>query len=220
MIKDLLSIMFPSNCVGCNNTLVKGEDFLCINCHIKTPFCDDFLLPSSNWLSGGANNLGALLFYDKKGVTQNILHEIKYKDNKKLARYFGELIGLKLLEHNIDFDVLIPVPLHKKKQKIRGYNQAEEIAKGIASKTNKMIVNNVLVRVKNTNTQTKKDKNLREENVKSAFEINNELPVKNKKVVLIDDVITTGATINECLKTINKVDNVNVFVVSLAIVKL
>ena len=220
MIKDLISLAFPNNCIGCREVLLKGENFVCLKCTMQIPFCDNYAFTPSDWLTSKSSGLEALFFYDKKGITQSIIHEIKYKDNIKLAHYLGTVLGVKLKEKNIVFDCVIPVPLHKKRQKQRGYNQAEEIAKGIRESTGMPVLTNTLLRTKHTNTQTNKDKKLREENIFDAFEINSNAIFTTKNILLVDDVITTGATINECLKVLNKIKSVNVFVVSLGIVKI
>lgn len=219
MIKDLISIAFPNNCIGCNEVLLKGEEFICLKCNVQIPFCEDYIFNSSDWLTDDNTQLFGLFFYDKKGVTQSIIHEIKYKGNIKLASYLGEILGGNIKGKGVEIDTIIPVPLHKKRLKQRGYNQAEEIAKGIGKSINKEVSTNLLVRTKYTQTQTSKDKQLREENILNAFDINLKQLKEIKNVLLVDDVITTGATINECLKTLNKIPNINVFVVSLGIVK-
>lgn len=219
MIKDLISIAFPNNCIGCNEVLLKGEEFICLKCNFQIPFCEDYIFNSSDWLTDENTQLFGLFFYDKKGVTQSIIHEIKYKGNIKLASYLGEILGGNIKEKGVVIDTVIPVPLHKKRLKQRGYNQAEEIAKGIGKSLSKEVSTNLLVRTKYTQTQTSKDKQLREENILNAFDINLKQQKEIKNVLLVDDVITTGATINECLKTLNKIPNINVFVVSLGIVK-
>lgn len=219
MIKDLISIAFPNNCIGCNEVLLKGEEFICLKCNVQVPFCEDYIFNSSDWLTDDNTHLFGLFFYDKKGVTQSIIHEIKYKGNIKLASYLGEILGGNIKEKGVEIDTIIPVPLHKKRLKQRGYNQAEEIAKGIGKSLKKEVSTNLLVRTKYTQTQTSKDKQLREENILNAFDINLKQQKEIKNVLLVDDVITTGATINECLKTLNKIPNINVFVVSLGIVK-
>lgn len=220
MIKDLISLAFPNNCIGCQKVLLKGEDFVCLKCTVQIPFCDNYTFTLSDWLTSKSSGLEALFFYDKKGITQSITHQIKYKGNIKLAQYLGNVLGVKLKDKNIVFDSIVPVPLHKKRQKQRGYNQAEEIAKGISESINIPISTKLLIRTKNTNTQTNKDKKLREENIFDAFEIKYNTTDFPKNILLVDDVITTGATINECLKVLNKIENAHVFVVSLGIVKI
>lgn len=219
MIKDLISIAFPNNCIGCNEVLLKGEEFICLKCNVQIPFCEDYIFNSSDWLTHPGAQLSSLFFYDKKGITQSIIHQIKYGDNTKLAKHLGERLGSNLKVLNIKFNAVIPVPLHPKRKKQRGYNQAEEIAKGIGIILDVSVNNKLLTRIKNTKTQTNKDKDLREQNISNAFCLNKKVKNYPQNILLVDDVITTGATINECLKTLNKIPNINVFVVSLGIVK-
>jgi ComF family protein len=223
MILDLLSIAFPNNCIGCKKPLVKGERHICLQCQIQIPFVENLLLNPDKWLSRLESQeikLGSLFFYDKKGITQSIIHEIKYNSNIKLAKHFGESIGILLKENNLEFDVVIPVPLHKKKLKKRGYNQAEEIAKGIGDILNIPVDISLLLRTKHTETQTKKNKQARESNVLDAFQLKEGNYTEYKKILLVDDVITTGSTINECLKVLNRIENTSLFTVSLGIVKI
>lgn len=223
MIIDLLSIAFPSNCVGCQKSLVKGETHICLECYMQIPFINNFLLNPDKWLAPLKNaelKLGALFFYDKKGITQTIIHEIKYNNNLKLAKYLGETIGVKLKEHNIVIDTIIPVPLHKKKEKQRGFNQATEISKGISAIIEAPILTDELLRMKYTQTQTQKNKESREKNMLNAFRLKESHNLSGKNILIVDDVITTGATVNECLKTLTKVNGINIIVISLGVVKI
>lgn len=223
MINDLLKIAFPNNCVSCNNALNKSESFICIKCFLSL---HSYMEPidNSNSLYQASNNkaintAGAFWEFDKSGLTQKILHELKYNGNKKLGLHLGELIG-KEFNFPQKIDYLIPVPLHKRKLKQRGYNQAEVLANGISLVTQIPTIS-ALKRVKYTATQTKKSKEERITNVKKAFDIIDKIDLNNKQVVLIDDVITTGVTINECANTlIKKYPQINLSIYSLAFAKI
>ncbi|HRD38869.1 MAG TPA: phosphoribosyltransferase family protein [Bacteroidia bacterium] len=164
---------------------------------------------------------GAYLLFEKSGKVQKILHEIKYKGNQLLAYRAGQWYGEKLKEHPDFANIhgIIPVPLHAKKQKQRGFNQSEEFANGISSALGIPVVKDCLVRTKFTSTQTKKSKAERWDNVKDKFELIHPEQLKNKTVLLVDDVITTGATIDACYQALSNAEGINVSVVCLAYAK-
>ena len=168
MFKDLLRIIFPSLCISCENALYKSEEFICSSCHIRL-----HILPPNEDLNKvlgipEINIVSAYLDFDKKGITQTILHQIKYKKNLALASYMG---GIGVIPLNKTYDYIIPVPLHPKKQKLRGYNQSEEIANGMVDVLKCKINNDFLKRIVNTETQTKKTKVEREKNQENAFTV-------------------------------------------------
>lgn len=206
MLKDLLHIAFPALCVGCNNTLLKGEHHVCIGCDLQLnrPYALNELDIILDKLIDKTyvNTIKAYLYYDKKGLTQAILHQIKYNNNQSIARYYGSLMGKELNELNYSPDLMIPVPLHPKKMRQRGFNQSEVIVNGLLKELNSQLDYTSLVRERYTETQTKKTKQEREQNVLNAFSCS-ELK-EAKRILLVDDVTTTGVTLNECAKAIKK----------------
>ncbi len=223
LLKSILHLFFPNNCVACQNELFEGEKFICLSCNfslpetnlhkIKTNLIEQFFLHQSNVCKATA-----FYFFNKEGKVQHLLHEIKYNDNKKLAFYLGKKMAEKLAEQNWldDVDVIIPVPLHQKKLNKRGYNQSLEIAKGIADYIKIEINTTSLKRIKNTETQTQKSKMERIENIKDAFEVDLDLINNKKHILLIDDVITTASTLNACVETIGKTSKIKISVLCLA----
>jgi ComF family protein len=157
--------------------------------------------------------------FQKNATSQKVLFNLKYKQNSEIGVRFGQRIGKELLDHPklVDVDYLIPVPLHPKKQFIRGYNQSEAIANGIST-TSHLIVNTTLIkRVAHTESQTKKSRFERWDNVEKAFLVNPSIS-KAKHVVLVDDVITTGSTIEQLIQLIRTINpEIKVSVVTLAI---
>ena len=147
---------------------------------------------------------------------QYLLHELKYKSNQEIGIFLGKLIGGELAEISRKFDCIIPVPLHPKKLFKRGYNQSELLANGIRKILSTDLVINNLERILFTETQTKKSKNERIKNMKGAFAVVNKKALENKKVLLIDDVFTTGATLAECINELNKVKGIEVSIAVLA----
>ncbi len=225
LINDFLSLIYPRNCLACNNLLYKHEQFICNYCFVNLPK-SNFHLDNESELAkvfyGRVKLEGAGSYYvfEKSGKVQRLLHQIKYKGNKALAKQLGEWYAKTLIE-NTEFskaDVIIPVPLHPKKLKQRGFNQSEEFAKGLSETFNIPIKHN-LVRNKFTETQTRKKKFARWENVQDKFELKNTDELKDKTILLVDDVITTGATIDACCEVLNKAANVKISVLSLAYAK-
>jgi ComF family protein len=164
---------------------------------------------------------GSYYLFEKSGKVQKLLHSIKYKSNKALAEQLGEWYAQSLKECNeiANADIIIPVPLHPKKQKQRGFNQSEEFAKGLSKEFNIPLNTTNLIRNAYTETQTRKRKFERWENVKDKFELKDPDALTNKTVVLVDDVITTGATIDACYEALSKAKGIKINVLSLAYAK-
>lgn len=223
MLQDFLSLIYPRNCVACGNSLFKHEDQVCNYCYSN--------LPKTNFHKQSRNPVDALFYgrtplllassfylFQKKGSIQKIMHAIKYKHNKDLAVLVGKWYAEDLKEDPIisKADYVIPVPLHSKKFKIRGYNQSEEFAKGLAEGLKTNLNTSVLTRKEFTETQTKKSKYERWENVEDVFELIVPETFKNKQVILVDDVITTGATIEACCQLLQSIEGIQISVLSIA----
>lgn len=223
MLDDFLALIYPRNCVSCGNSLYKHEEQVCSYCYLN--------LPKTNFHKQQRNPVDALFFgrtplllassfylFTKKGSIQKVLHAIKYKNNKDLAVLVGKWYAEDLAQNPIisKADFIIPVPLHSKKLKMRGYNQSEEFAKGLSEGLNKALNTSVLKRKEFTETQTKKSKYERWENVEEVFELVGPETFKNKHVVLVDDVITTGATIEACCQLLHQIDGIQISVLSIA----
>ena len=224
MFTDLFNLFFPRTCICCDSTLLPSENQICINCLSRlslTNFVDIVNNPVEKifWGRSKIEAATALLYFKKNGNTQKILHEIKYKNNIKAAHLMGNLLGIELKKSKRfeNIDIIIPVPLHYKKKKKRGYNQSEEIAKGIAKHFSKEIVTDCLVRKEYTKTQTKKNRLNRWENVSNSFAVANPDIIKGKHVLFIDDVVTTGATLETCANTLLAIPTVKVSIASLSI---
>jgi ComF family protein len=223
LINDFMSLIYPRHCEACGTNLLKHEEFICNLCLIN--------LPKSNYHSNTDNELSyvfagriplqhALCFYlfEKSGRVQKLLHAIKYQNQKELAEYLGKLYAKDLKQNKIlkDVEVVLPIPLHSKKLKLRGYNQSEWFAKGIASELDLKIDTTSLKKSNATNTQTNKKKFERWENVEGVFELENKAALVNKHVLIIDDVITTGATIEAAWQVLKDVEGIKISVLSLA----
>jgi len=221
MFNDFFNLIFPKLCCACNNSLLKNENIICTSCIVslpKTNFHLDKENPVNKVFWGRVQIEMATSFYlfSKKSKVQNLLHHLKYKGVKEVGAVVGKLFGYDLAasEYFKKIDFIVPVPLHKKKLKKRGYNQSEWIANGIAESMKISINTNSLYRKVDSQTQTKKGRYKRWENVGEIFGIaNNEL--NNKSVLLVDDVVTTGATIEACAQVLIK-QNCKVYVATIA----
>jgi competence protein ComFC len=225
-LNDFFTLIYPRNCLACKNLLFKHEDFICNYCYLN--------LPKSNFHKHENSELDKIFYgrvpimkaasyyvFEKSGNVQQLLHHIKYKGNKNLARQLGNWYAHSLNEAG-DFSkshFIIPVPLHPRKLKQRGFNQSEEFAKGLSEAWNIPLVNTNLIRTDFTSTQTKKRKFERWENVKDKFDLSEPEALNNKTVILVDDVITTGATIDACYQALSKAEGIKINVLSLAYAK-
>jgi ComF family protein len=208
-IKLLGGLFYPVVCENCGICLVNGESYLCLHCIEKIPKTE-FLLQKNNpvekifWGRVPFHFATSFLHFHKDGMTQHLLHNIKYKNKQDLAIYLGKMFARDILVSYPNFkpDVLVPVPLHPRKEKQRGYNQAFCLAMGLGEVLNCPVDKDFLRRNIFTNSQTLMGRYRRWENVGEVFSLNNSALPLNSKIVLIDDVITTGATAEACLKAI------------------
>ena len=220
---DFLNLFFPNLCQACDEPLVKHENILCLSCLYKLPKTN-FHMHENNPISrifwGRANIHAAtsFLFFNKGGSVQKLIHQFKYKSKIETGRYLGELLGKDLLQSDLfnTIDVIIPVPLHKKKLHTRGFNQSDIIAEGIGKTMHVPAIMETLIRTEFTETQTKKARYTRWENVKGKFGIQNPQTIEGKHILLVDDVLTTGATLEACAQTLLEVPNTKVSLATLA----
>lgn len=197
MVRDLLSLIYPSVCINCNLSLISEEKFLCTKCKIDLPFTNDSFLHDNelsekftfNPLIKGA---ASLLHFQKKGATQKLLHKLKYNGYKEIGRLLGGYFSDSIADLEVDF--ILPVPVHARKMQKRGFNQSTEIAIGISEKISLDIREDVITRKAATSSQTKKSKVERWSGLENVYSEASK-SVKNQKVLVIDDVITTGATV-------------------------
>lgn len=209
--QDLIGLLFPALCCGCGVEIYYGESYLCSKCLFTIPYTDYHLYSDNKvakqfWGRIPFNAAMALLYFKKGGKVQNIIHNLKYKNQQGLGPKLGVMIAERLKDapNYMDIDLIIPVPLHKKKKRSRGYNQSELIANGIAAELNILMNSNTLIRTTTTDTQTKKGRYMRFENMKTVFSVKNKENLTDKHVLLVDDVITTGATIEACAIELHK----------------
>lgn len=205
IFEDFLALVFPKTCCLCKRSLFDFENQLCKICIANLPVTNYHLRPQNNELVTKImgltqpNLVMSFLRFTKKGVSQSLLHQLKYKNKPEIGVELGRIYGSILLSDNFqkNWDQITPVPLHPLKQKRRGYNQSEQFANGL-SETLGIPVITSLERVLFTETQTKKSRIERIENVSQVFAINESKPVNEKRILVVDDVMTTGATLVSC----------------------
>lgn len=204
----------------CSKVLVAGENIFCTECLYNFPWADPEFQSLGELFTKLPNDirpekLYSLFHYTKGADTKNLLFAIKYHNKPKLAYKIGVMLGEHLKQH-LSGDLIIPVPLHPKRHRLRGYNQAEQIAKGVSQITGIPVAYNVLERIVNTATLTESNRALRMEKISQAFKLKEPSLIKDKSIILIDDVITTGATITACLETMNGANVKNITLACIA----
>lgn len=223
LFKSLVNLLFPRVCAACGNVLLEGEDSVCTTCR--------FLLPKTGYENNPDNPLAQMFygqipfnavmaefFFSKTGKVQHLIHGLKYHHCRENGIFLGQEIGKSLLKapdyQGIDF--IIPIPLHPKKEKLRGYNQSLVIAEGIHEIMNVPIAEKSLVRSVFTDTQTKKSREERYQNVKDIFELKKPEQLQGKHVLLVDDVLTTGATLMSAGKALLHAEGIKISVATVA----
>ncbi|MCL2329005.1 MAG: ComF family protein [Bacteroidetes bacterium] len=222
---DSFQLIFPNNCLACGNSLRYSERFLCTSCLIDIPRVHLHNSEHSaleQMLVGQIpyEQAAAFFYYTKKNKYANLLHVLKYKGNKNVGIFLGELFArqLQATDFMTGIDCIVPIPLHAKRERTRGYNQSKILAQGIANITSLPLCATAVERSVNTETQTKKNKEERKQNVANIFTVTNPHLLQNKHILLLDDVITTGATTISCADAIlNQVPNVRISIAGLAL---
>lgn len=221
-IHDFWGLFYPRICPACDNPLVRNEEFICTSCLMDLPRTNFHKDPENEvaqmfWGRVKVENATSFLYFQKKSKVQRLLHKLKYKGEKEIGEFLGRSIGneLKGTAFN-DGDIIIPLPLHPKKQKIRGYNQSEMIALGLGKALGKKIETGVLIRKIANSTQTRKHRYERWLNVEEVFEVVNHEKIANKHVLLVDDVVTTGATLEASAGELLKAENTKVSIITVA----
>jgi ComF family protein len=220
-LSSLLNLVFPKLCVCCGGVLMEGEENICLTCLYTLPrslekdFEDNKVM---DIFLGRVRLEKAFSWchFEKETAVQNILHHIKYKDKDKFARQIGEIMANEIPDFFADIDAIVPVPLHPKKERMRGYNQSVEIAKGVQGVMGLPMFSQLLERTRFSETQTHKNKEERWKNTEGLFALAPNDGFEGKHLLLIDDVLTTGSTAIACLKCLEQIPNVRLSFLSLA----
>lgn len=223
MLNDFISLIFPQVCASCSKSLYKNENCICTYCSYHLPKTNYHLYndnPVSKIFWGRINIFSASAYYNfgKGGNVQRLIHQLKYKGQKDIGLAIGKLYGVELKQSELfnTVDFVIPVPLHAKKKRKRGYNQSEFFAEGLAQSMNVETNFKSLVRVLESESQTRKSRFYRWTNVESIFQLRDEENLKGKHILLVDDVITTGATLEACAQTLLKIPDVKISIATIA----
>lgn len=202
---DLFNLLFPNLCNACTQYLVRGEKNICLSCLHDLPYTDYHIHANNRaakqfWGRLPCHAVMAMLYFKKGSRVQRLMHRLKYNGQTALGMELGLLLGERL-KHSSRYsgvDYIIAVPLHKKRERLRGYNQSKCIADGVSECLGVPVLTDILVKPISTASQTRKGRFNRYENLKSVFRVNDHQKIKDKHVLLIDDVMTTGATLEAC----------------------
>lgn len=222
-LNDFFNLFFPDLCVVCNSHLVNQENLICTKCLYnipKTNYHLDIDNPVSQlfWGRAKVEYATGFFFFNKGSIYQKMMHKFKYYGNKEIGFVLGKSFGSQLKNSVFDeIDIIIPVPLHKSKLKKRGYNQSEWLGMGLSEAMQKPIDTNSLIRKLATETQTRKSRFERWKNVENIFKVIDENILIGKHILLVDDVVTTGSTMEACINAILKVKNTKVSIATLAV---
>lgn len=224
MLKSIANLFFPKVCYACLNYLNDNENTICTNCRHDLPvtnfhFGDNNAVDKALYGRAKIENGTALLRFEKQGLVQQLIHGLKYKGYENIGFVLGNWLGAELKETN-DYnaiDIVIPVPLHKKKLKSRGYNQVEKFGQQIAKALNADYIDDVLVKVTNNKSQSTKGRLARWNNNEELFTIQNKTKIENKHILIVDDIITTGATLEACISVLNQANNIKISIATMAI---
>ena len=222
-LADFVSLLFPELCAACRASLMANEHLICMNCRYTLPFTNFHLQPDNIvarqfWGKIPIEGAYALYYFTKGGKVQNLMHQFKYRGMRQIGDLLGNIAGEQLIKNNSfnTVDIIIPVPLHKKRMRERGYNQSTCYAEGLAKKLNAVVEENNLVRTIATETQTHRSRFARFENMREVFTVTNPERLINKHVLLVDDIITTGSTLEACGIQLLKVEGLKLSIATIA----
>lgn len=221
---DFDDLLYPHTCAACAEVIGKNEKVFCAQCQVEIPKTD-FHTHDKNqfyerlWGRFPFNYSLSFFWQEKGNKTQHLLHELKYRDRTQaglaVGKWYGEILSA--VRHNIlNADIIVPVPLHAKKKHQRGYNQSDFFAEGLSESMQISWRADAVARIKETGSQTRKNKYQRWENVRDIFEVKKPELLENKHVILVDDVVTTGSTLEGCAKKILEVSGSSISLITIA----
>lgn len=224
MFHDLLNLLYPRLCHTCETELLTNEKVVCTKCIHELPVTN-YHLENGNAVEKvfygrvKVENATSLLLFEKKGMVQHLIHNLKYKGHEEIGEFLGAWMGneLKETESYKEITAVVPVPLHKSRLRERGYNQVEKFGKAIAEALEVPYIENVLVKKTASKTQTIKKRFARWGNMDATFLIENPSQLENTHILLVDDLVTTGATLEACAAKLLKIPGVKVSMATMAI---
>ncbi|MGM0635380.1 MAG: ComF family protein [Bacteroidota bacterium] len=227
ILNDFYNFLFPIICASCDNALLKSEDTICTVCRTDLPLTQDYAHTDTETyrvLYGrvDVDRATSLLFFEKQGLTQELMHDLKYRGNQNVSRVLGFWHGelLKNAGWNKFIDVVVPVPLHKQRMRKRGFNQVEKYGRAIAEVFDINYNNKILKRKSATKTQVFKSRLARTDVTEKNFYLNDfDDALKGKHFLLVDDIITTGATLETCVNELLQIEGASVSIATMAITK-
>lgn len=223
----LLDLIVPRLCVVCSRRLSPTEQVLCASCNVHLPRtgfqfgAKDNVMARLFWGIIPVERVAALFYYEANSATANILYDLKYHDHPEIGVYMGRLVAREFMETDFfdGIDLIVPIPLACKRQRHRGYNQSEKLANGVSSVTGIPVSNNVVRRTRFEKSQTHIRHWERQENVANVFRANDISVIRGRHILLVDDVITTGATMVACARELLKAEDVRISLLSLGFTK-
>ena len=223
MFQSIINLFFPKVCSGCNSFLLTNENVICTICRHDIPLTNHHLIADNDAFKKFYGRLpvlhaSALFYFHKKGIVQQLIHNLKYKGHEEIGTILGEWYAeeLKTIDLFQTVDQIIPVPLHRRKLKERGYNQVTAFGKALSSSLNLDFNNSILVRNIYSKTQSKKNLLGRTEGIETIFDVSFTEKDHNKHFLLIDDVITTGSTLEACSRALLKIPGARISIVCMA----
>ncbi len=223
---DFIDVIYPASCVGCQTPLVGNESNICTYCLFELPKTDFHKIQDNvvqRAFSGRCllQKATSYLHFSKGGVVQALLHALKYRGRTEIGDLVGAMAARELLQDGFldDIDFVVPIPLHPQKLEKRGYNQSEILASAVADNSNVKLNTNNLVRVEFTETQTRKSRFARWLNVETVFKVIDPGIFENKHILLVDDVVTTGSTVEGCVVQMERIPGIKISLFTLAYAK-
>jgi ComF family protein len=222
-LADFINLLFPKLCQACRANLLGTEQLICTNCLYNLPYTNFHLQPDNIvarqfWGKIDLQHVHALLYFEKGGKVQHLIHQFKYKNMPAIGNKLGQLTGeqLKQIDGLKSVDYIIPVPLHKSRLRERGYNQSTHFAIGLSDKLPALVEEHNLIRVVKTATQTHKSRFARFENMQEVFVVKNPERLNGKHVLLVDDIVTTGSTLEACAQQLLKIPGLKLSITAIA----
>ncbi|MBL0145760.1 MAG: ComF family protein [Chitinophagaceae bacterium] len=224
IISSTLHLFYPHLCNGCNTDVLSNNSLLCLECinnlpHTQYAKFENNPIEKIFWGRIPLQAAFAEFYFDKESLIQHLIHQLKYKNNTAIGVYLGEMMGKSIIASDRikDVDALIPLPLFPDKERKRGYNQAKIICDGISNVTNIPVLDNIVIRQRFTETQTRKHRTERWQNVAESFAVADIKKLESKHLLLVDDVITTGATLEACGNIILQIPGTKLSIATLAL---